>query len=117
MNNSMNMNKNNNDIYAALPYIPSELKWEILSYVIGEPHDNYSHVLYELSNYWFDMETECEGEDCEKICWSKDMVKKQTAGTTYEYCSNRCASYSHWSMNYDMRKSTARQARNGVFAI
>ena len=101
-----------------------DLVWEIYSYICGDTYDNFDNILYELEDYWFDMEQPCDNEMCPKVGWTKDMIAdgavprmpnnrfQQTLppyGNIHYYCSENCMSYDQWSRSYDLRKSNRRQ--------
>ncbi len=74
--------------------LPTEVKWNIWTFVNGEPSNNWVRVCHELKlkmfSRSFDMEEACQS--CDVVRWSKDMlsVKHVEFNTKIFYCSTEC---------------------------
>lgn len=90
---SMKVNMNN---------LCNDVKWEIHTFINGNPKINYKRVLKDIHNYWdlkdnlmLDMEVECNNETCNNVRWSSKMFKifkknKSNRKIINEYCSHCC---------------------------
>lgn len=79
--------------------LPEEVRWNIWTFVNGEPHKNWKQVWDQLritlwSKKALDMEETCHA--CHTIKWSKEMIQVQVWNRTVEkpkkiyYCNHEC---------------------------
>ena len=87
--------------------LPKEVKWNIWTFVNGEPRKNWESVLSELkkkiNSNCFDMEEACQA--CNTVRWSKEMfsVRHQYFGSTkIFYCTTECL-YKHYGKPINIR--------------
>lgn len=81
--------------------LPKEVKWNIWTFVNGEPSKNWQSVLCELrtkkiNSNCFDMEEACQA--CNAVRWSNEMfsIRHQYFGKTQIfYCTTECL-YKHY---------------------
>ena len=88
--NGINLNRN------IMSSLPEEVRWNIWTYVSGEPEKNWKPVLRELkitmnNRKCLDMEEACKV--CNTVKWSKEMLSVQLFSRPPNkvfYCSAKC---------------------------